>query len=471
MLTFMGGGFILTATNSFWGLKEISIRSFKEIFSSRRLTIWLLVIIAVLVILGTVVPQESRLHPKDYLRWKANYPALSVFAETIQLHRIYTSWWFAALTCALVLNLVYSFLPRIRPTAKAWKRERKGQISGGIKKYRVLELEGDWSRWAEKAEGLLRQKGYKVWTGEKSVYANKHLAGLWGVLAFHFSFLIILLGIIISLVTKFEGQIELVSGQTVHDEESGYVLIQNGILAPRHDSRYGFRVNGVSAKYWVPHNLRFIGSDVSILWQGKEVASGTIGYNEPIEYRGYVLYQGKYHGWAALFGVKPHGAKSRAEGYVNFPMPPKGEVLSKNHFTPPSMDIEFVCSIIDRKDTSEAPESMELGAIFDGGKKDLGRIKPGGSVAVNGTELTLVGFSQWSSYFIVRDSGIDIIFTGFWSAIASLFALFFRVPKSVLLAMERENGKSIITIAGKTSRYEPTFRQELEDLVRKIEEK
>lgn len=370
------------------------------------------------------------------------------------------------------MNLVYSFRPRIGPVVKAWKIERQGMISGGLKTCRTIALEGTWPQWAARAKESLGKKGYKVREGENFLYANKHLAGLWGVLAFHFSFFIILLGIAISLTTRFEGQIELVAGQSFQDEESSYIVSRNGFLAAGHDPRYGFRVNQLTAKYWAPQNLRFIGSDVEIYWQGKEVARGTIGYNEPLEYQGYVLYQGRYHGWAALFGIKPPGAESYMEGYVNFPMPPKGEDISKNHFTPPYADIEVIGAIVDKKDSSDAPEWMDIRLRVQGSEEDLGRIRPGETIMLGGAELKLVRFSPWSSYLIVRDYGVNVIFTGFWTAVGSLVLLFFWVPKSVLLALKYEDdGRAVISVAGKTSRYGPAFRQELEDLTLNLKDR
>src|SRR4030043_1396355 len=80
-----------------------------DLFRSLKLTIFLLILLAILSIIGTVITQNAP--SSDYIqRYGVRlYEALNFFS----LFDMYHSWWFSAILLLLVINLITCSLKRL----------------------------------------------------------------------------------------------------------------------------------------------------------------------------------------------------------------------------------------------------------------------------------------------------------------------------------------------------------------------
>ena len=96
-----------------------------DFFRSLKLTIFLLILLAVISIVGTIVTQNAT--PQEYVqRYGSNlYEVLDFFS----LFDMYHSWWFQMILVFLVINLIACSLQRFPGT---WNQVVRGPRPGGL---------------------------------------------------------------------------------------------------------------------------------------------------------------------------------------------------------------------------------------------------------------------------------------------------------------------------------------------------
>ncbi len=190
--------------------------------SSLKLTIALLIIIAVASILGTVIPQQYG----GGEAFRHLSPGLVKAFKSLQLFDMYHSVWFIILMGLLSLNLITCSLNRF-PTS--WKLFRKKASLDRSKPFenlspdRILVIEGKPHEVIGRVENLLKKRCKRVrkkdtanstvFYGEKGTYSH------FGVYVIHLSILIIIAGAIIGSLLGFNAFVNIAEGEsanTVH---------------------------------------------------------------------------------------------------------------------------------------------------------------------------------------------------------------------------------------------------------------
>jgi len=93
-------------------------------FASVKLTVTLLIVIAVACIVGTLIPQADAVPgtPETvYAFYVKSYgPRLHVLFNTLSLYQLYSSWWFSLLLLVLTVNMIVCGLRRLRLHREQW---------------------------------------------------------------------------------------------------------------------------------------------------------------------------------------------------------------------------------------------------------------------------------------------------------------------------------------------------------------
>lgn len=269
-----------------------------DFFRSVKLTIFLLILLAIVSIIGTVIKQNAT--SEEYIQryGLALYNVLDFF----NLFDMYHSWWFSAILLLLVLNLIACSLHRLPGVWRQVFRESGGkELNESVLKTLpyVERINLSSSKEIKKDEilSLLRKSFRKIQPTEGesfiTLFAEKGRFSRLGVYITHFSILIILVGGILGSLFGYRGFVNILEGETVD-----YVVLRvkdNQVTKPigfsiRCDD---FRVTFYDLRR--PEKLvkEYI-SDLTILENGKEVLKKTIEVNHPLHYRGLAFYQSSY---------------------------------------------------------------------------------------------------------------------------------------------------------------------------------
>ena len=194
---------------------------FKQVwhfFASVKLTVVLLLTLAITSILGTLIPQNET--PAEYVR--AFGEVLYRIFYILDIFDMYRSWWFQFLLLMLASNVVVCSLERLSSTwkivftknptfnpAQVQRLTDKVQFATGLLPDQV---EKKYMPFLTKKFGYTRiedtENGY-------CIYSEK---GRWtrlGVYAVHLSVLILLVGGLVGSIFGFEGFVNIPEGETV----------------------------------------------------------------------------------------------------------------------------------------------------------------------------------------------------------------------------------------------------------------
>lgn len=450
-----------------------------DFFVSIKLTVFLLIILALASIIGTIIPQNVT--TAQYLKIYT-HSTYRIFTA-LDLLDLYHSWWFLALLILLSLNLIACSSRRFPATLRRL-RQNKVRLDEGLIK--TLPLKEGFSKKStpEKLKETYLQilgkhvarpvvthseEGYHFFS-EKGKYSTL------GVYLVHLSVLIILLGGILSNFLGLEGYMELMEGET----KAGFFLKNSNNFKKL---SFSVRCDDFEISYYdnslQPKDYK---STLTIIDQEKEMLTKTIEVNNPLKYQGINFYQSSY------------GITSR-EGEVTLQVIPKqgkGETRKYKLEVGKSFEIEGTNTRV--KASRFIPDF-----IIDGGKatsKSDKLANPAVQLVIfkdnipqystwvfqkyphfhgkggGDFDFKFLDFKgrQYTGLQVAKDPGVAVVWLGCTLMLLGIIAAFFISHRRVWLKITLKDKKSLINLAGSSNKNREGFEREFKELARLIKE-
>jgi cytochrome c biogenesis protein len=447
-----------------------------NILSSIRLTLVLLIILAITSIFGTLIPQQEA--SVEFAQRLS--PGLASFLSSLQLFDMYHSIWFRLIIFCLVLNLIVCSINRFPATLKLFRltpSPDKTKPFEELPPQRTITGEGALKEIAEGVMMLLRKRYRNVMVkdaDQASFFScEKGRFTIFGVYLVHLSVLLILIGSMIGSLFGFNAYVNILEG-----ESADKVFLMNS--AGRNYHELGFRVHCEKFFYetydnGMPKEYR---SDLSFIVDNETVQRSSLLVNHPVTFRGVTFYQSSY-GFSAgrkarlrmsASGKTPGDSILEAElgNPVSLPgdnaklilhdiqenfmdmgpavliviMPEEGEEISfwifKNH--------EMI--------ENELPEIFEKYPIFN-----PSAYKP------HTFYLDSIEPAYYTGLQVSRDPSVPIVYMGFSIIIIGLFLTFFTSHRKIWVRVTEKSGKIMISVAGRANKNPVGMEREMDHLV------
>jgi len=189
---------------------------------SMRTALILLLLLALASVAGSFIPQLPNT-PDRVRQFLADHEVLGRFYLRAGLFDVFGSWWFVLITVLLFVSLIACLIPRTRAAIRAVRqRPVQARELDAFPMFRVLVTDADPKAAAEAARRVLRRRGFRVAREGTSVAAEKGLAREVGSLAFHWAFILLLVGVIVGKGTGYAGSAVLYEGETWIDAQANY---------------------------------------------------------------------------------------------------------------------------------------------------------------------------------------------------------------------------------------------------------
>ena len=270
---------------------------------SMKLALTLLLVLAILSIIGTILPQGEKVINSG---WIDN--PLYNFYRHLGLFDMYHSRWFLALLFLLAFNLIVCIYNRLPTAIKHVMRPRIDVKDIFITSQPLsAEIDAPGGNAMSLAREVLSDHHYRIREGNTgSVMAEKgRFAGLYS-LSFHLSFLLIGLGAIIISFTGFEERLEIPDGATASVPGTELQVTNHGFQMETVEVRENDRVVGYRPSVY--------SSDLELFDNGESVARKTITVNDPLRYGGINFHQASYYrtgrGYVTVLSVNKSPGKS-----------------------------------------------------------------------------------------------------------------------------------------------------------------
>lgn len=434
----------------------------KSFFTSVKLTVGLLIAIALVSIIGTLIPQGSV--PEEFAH-KLGPGLVSVF-NSLQLFDLYHSIWFFLLMGLLSANLIACSWTRFPATVKLFRKSEASPPGPAFKEpplVKAIEMAGSPTELSPKIESILRDLRFrKVQSAGNIVYGEKGAFSHFGVYFIHFSILVIIAGALTGSLLGFDGFANIPVSGSVDS-----VTLKNG--KGMHKLDFAIRCDDFKAEFYEGGTPKEFRSEITLLKNGAAVLSGPLTVNNPIEYDGVRIFQASYGEDAseAVLKVKhPSGQTSvtarlgesfELPGGINpaYVMRVESDLMKmgpavKLSMDSPSGEVQiWVFKNIEAIRLSH-PDIFKIAPMFD-----PDRFKPY-SFSLEG-----VNSRQFTGLQVNSDPGLPLVGAGAVLMIFGFLVVFLFSRRQVWVKIEGDNRKSQLSMAGKSSRDQAGLEREI----------
>ncbi len=244
----------------------------KDLFSSIRLGIVLLLIIAVIAIIGTVVEQGKL--PQYYD--KLYGAAAAGWIIKLSINKIYGSLWMVVPTILLVINLVYATLLKIPFIVRSVTVPKKFHINP---KFSESVSAGNRYDAIMQSSDILKSHHYKIYKlADGSLFAHKGILSRFGMVVVHLSILIILFGGLIGALYSYKNFITIDAGYSKKIPEINTVM----------------KLDRFWIDYWPDGSYKQYNTMISFIKNGKVVYKQLLNHDNKLDYGGFRFFH-EYH--------------------------------------------------------------------------------------------------------------------------------------------------------------------------------
>jgi cytochrome c biogenesis protein len=451
---------------------------FWTFFSSVKLTIVLLMVLAAASVAGTLLPQGQ---DPSQLAGRVS-PGVLRLLEVLDLFDMYHAWWFRWLIGLLSLNLIVCSLDRF---PSAWRRFKTKTSPDRAKPFEDLPSDqsflarGALTEVTERVYALFRKsygRPQRVQTGDQFfLFGEKGRYAHFGVYLVHLSVLLILVGALIGSFFGFEAYVNIPEGDKVDT-----VFLRRGMLPMPLD--FQVRCDRFFVEFYdggMPKEYR---SDLAFLVDGKEVSKQSALVNHPITFRGVTFYQSSYgtaSGGKAFLRVTREADDKQT---VQF-QAEKGQInqLPGNEGTFQVIEVEQNLKgsmgpavLISLKPNEEKEVHFWVFKDYEALQKRFpsGMLK---SPALNPSifkpytfHLDKLETRFYTGLQVNKDPGVPVVWAGCFLMIAGFMVAFFTSHRRVWIRVIKEKRGIRVSVAGTSSKNPVGLERELGHLALKL---
>ncbi|HLN79076.1 MAG TPA: cytochrome c biogenesis protein ResB [Nocardioidaceae bacterium] len=494
--------------------KELGRWAWRQLTSMRTALI-LLFLLALAAVPGSIIPQQ-RIDAMAVSRWQDQHPHLTPVYEKLGLFSVYNSVWFSAIYILLMISLVGCILPRTRIYWRAMRARppKAPRNLSRLPEARTFEVDQEPAAVLERARTVLRRRRYRVETGESEVAAERGYLREAGNLLFHISVLVVLVGFAVGNLFGFKGGVIVVNGQGFSNSLSQYDDFAPGAffgpddLKPFSftidDFKVDFLRSGQQAgmptdfsaklsyseapgqpekkyKLAVNHPLMLDGGAVFLVGHGYAPLVTVRDGDGNVAYKGPAVFLPQDGTFESFGVIKVPDAMPKQLGFEGLFLPTYGFTMETGPYSRFPDALDPVMSLL----PYEGDLGLDAGkpqSVYELDKKGLELIKkPDGKpfridIALGQTKqlpngagsITFDGVQRWAKLQVSDTPGKGVALGGVILAITGLLGSLFIRPRRAWVRVRREDGRTLVELAGLDRSAGGDLGDEIDELERLI---
>jgi cytochrome c biogenesis protein len=494
------------------GIVEIVAEKVWKFFSSVKLAVVLLIILAIVSVIGTVIQQNES--PERYLR-EYSQATVDLF-EMLGFFDMYHTWWFVLLLFLFTANLTVCTLERFPHTLQIITAPLKPIDEDGLKAVpfkKEITFKSGMDKAEERAVMVLNSRRYRFIEskvpGMSQFVAQKGIYSRLGVYITHISIILIFVGALIGSFFGFKAFLNLPEGQA-----SKVVYLRNepmwdrlmtalGIAespvipnpeggVPAMPLGYFVRCDDFDVEYYVKRGMPTgmpseYHSTLSVFdLDGRKILDKRITVNDPLTHHGITFYQSSY-------GAVPGG-----QGKVILNVRPKSRPESSGETVVIDPGASVHVASIDRtiKALGFAPYGVRnpaTGQVQFYQTENEEFVNPTVEIEVykekrpvfrtyllkadtaepSMPEDYIISYSDyWGARYtglqVTKDPGVWVVYTGFILLCIGPLIAFFGSHKKLWIRIQDRKGQAVVLVAGTANRNRFGFEKEFNALVDEV---
>lgn len=442
------------------------LQSIWDLFCSLKLTMFVLISLALISIIGTIIPQGSP--PPEYLAQLS--PAKLKLYRSLGFFDMYHSWWFIMFLCLLTVNLIACSIKRLPHIWKIITRPEtvldtrlEQSLSGVVSFSNPDEPKKIKARIADVLKTEFSDPVMTEVDGAWHLFAQKTPWSRLSVYCVHLSVIIIFIGAIVGSLFGYKGFVNILEGESVSQ------------IMSRSDKAIdlGFTVlcERFSVAYYNTGAPREFKSILTVLENGKPVKDYEhvrVIVNDPLSYKGITFYQSSY-GNAGNYHFTVSGPDGKGEVPLSVSsdssvtLPDGGSmhvIEATEDISPYAPGLSGPAVQVELHSPDGASEQFVVYANHpELNIKHAQQHKGGAVIHYKGADLRM-----YTGLQVAKDPGVWIVWLGCFLMVIGVYAAFFMSHKRIWVRIQ--NGT--VTVGGNASKNQASFLLFLDGLVDKF---
>ncbi len=345
------------------------MRRFRIDFASTRLASWLIGVVVLQIMISAIVPQQGVAEGR-IIGWRSLPEQVDSFVETLWLDRIYFSPVFLASLALLAVNL----------------------LAGNFRRFRTMARTG----------GRLLQ--------------FRHV----GSVVFHLALLVILAGIVLHGLFRFDGVMAITEGQTIRDETGRYLRIDKGLLNDGPTGSFALTLERIDRRHPVADATTEAAFIAVRGAGGADAAAGLVRINGPFRWEDFEFHYGARTGVSPEVLVLDEAGRPVFRSFVRLEIVAgEEEAFHEGAVDLPLDGTRVRIRIMDR-DVGGGSAPGRLTVSRAGAVLFAGEVAVGDTAEVDGLRVTVPNVRAWCDLHVVLNPWLGLVFTGFWLGLAGL---------------------------------------------------
>ncbi|MBW2136833.1 MAG: cytochrome c biogenesis protein ResB [Deltaproteobacteria bacterium] len=449
-----------------------------NIFSSVKTTIALLIVLAVISVIGTLVPQQE-----EAVQFAQKLsPQLFRILSFLQIFDLYHSTWFRIIIGMLSVNLIICSLDRLPGALRLFRtkpRADRKRPFENIPEHRQLTVKGRLEDVTARTADILRKRFKKIEIKEAGddtfLYGDKGRYSYFGAYIVHLSVLLILSGGIIGSIFGFEAYVNIPEGGVIEAVR----LRKSGI--PK-NLGFAIRCDRFLVDFYQDGTPKEYRSDLSFLSDGSVILKGSVLVNHPITFKGITFYQSSYGnvpGDRVRIRVSQNDAAENTPPIdlikgSSFELPGGEGKIQLMEISQNFRGMMGPAALLFVKPTHGDGSRFWVFQYIDMLKK---RFPPAmfkapilnpSSFKPYTFELVDIESKYYTGLQVNRDPGVPLVWIGCFLMVAGFFITFFASHRGVWIRITKKGESLRISVAGRTNRNPVGLERELDQLALKL---
>jgi cytochrome c biogenesis protein len=451
------------------GNQVISADPFSKIwnfFTSVKLTIVLLLSLAVTSIIGTLIPQNE--DPQAY--FQAFGGVLYQLFNLLDLFDMYHSWWFQLLIVLLTANIIVCSIDRMSSHRRILFVRNP---SFKLPRFRNLKHRQEFTHTATPQQlkdiyqtFIARRFHHSLVEATENGFAIYGEKGRWtrfGVYTVHLSVVLLLIGGLIGSIFGFDGFVNIAEGESINQ-----IRLRNSPQMVQLD--FAIRCDDFDVSFYDSGAPKEFRSSLTVLEQGRSVLNKDIIVNDPLRYKGISFYQSSY------------GQLPPNEAVLSFTSNNTGTVYKNKAMINQPLPLPEKLGTFEIKRFLQAAEfrGNNIGEAYSG------ILTPPGADPVQITlplrfptfdkmrkgNLVIAVVEQVPRFYtglqVGKDPGVWVVYSGFILMIIGCYITFFMSHQQICLEIVAAGQKSRVIVAGTANKNKTGMEIKVDRLTEKL---
>lgn len=376
----------------------------KKYITARRVSLGLILLLAVLMYLSTLIPQSMDSTPEKIDSWRRDHHALVRLVDGANLHRIYSQRWFAAIILLAATALTVSSYDQI----VAARRKLYATTTGADALVAAIP--------EATLRSVARSNGYHCLNTGSSAHLKfvRNPWGYFGNALLHSGMVLVVGASLYVAVTGRQGMLTLLEGEQ-RDASQSWDNNEYGSMTSPLRLSGSIRLDRLRAVFDDKNQPVQVSSDITVANGAGATESLTATINGITRYHGLRVYHTTQYGDAFTLEFIDITGETHVEK-LPLQQPPSLTKASYGNFaltwSPYLLSAKYFADADKRSMTSTTP-SLVMRLL--NGEQEISRVAlvPGGYGLLGGYRVHLLGVQKWSTLIFVDISGMPVIFAGF----------------------------------------------------------